>query len=107
VIILAGNWLVNAVMGLIGFLFTFVFTFFNNTWQTSLFRAGAGFLLFFLTGYLFRLVLHQNGSIPAQTKEEEPLPKQEKVNESADAKNDQTAFEALPLHDLHKEKNSK
>ena len=57
------NWGVNGFIGLTASLVTYFFSYSNNTWQTSLFRAGMGFFLFFVLGFILQFVVHQVDSI--------------------------------------------
>jgi len=57
------NWGVYGFIGLTASLFTYFFSYTNNTWQTSLFRAGMGFFLFFVLGIILQFIVHQVDSI--------------------------------------------
>ena len=56
-----GSWKVNACLGLTAFIFGYGLSLVNNTWTTSLFRALIGFVLFFVIGYLIRMIFFQMG----------------------------------------------
>ena len=78
----------------------------NNTWQTSLFRAGIGFLLFFTVGYLLLFVLHQilqkKVSLSSNDKvAEEGKPEFEQEKQLVEGPMDESAFQAIPLQALH------
>ncbi|MBT2657845.1 hypothetical protein J7E81_21830 [Bacillus sp. ISL-18] len=55
---------INIILGLAAFVITFLVSRVHNILNTSLFRSAIGFVVFFLMGYLVRIVLHQ-----IQTKE--------------------------------------
>lgn len=98
-------WRKSTILGAIAFLFTFFFSLTNNTWQTSLFRAGTGFLLFFSLGMitLFALqeLLIKKAQIPVQQNAEvEGTIDMRKENRS-EANMEETAFQAIPLQSLH------
>lgn len=57
-----GNIRINFFAGIIGLIITFFVSFSSNLLSTSLFRAGAAFMIWFLLAFLLRLVL---GSILA------------------------------------------
>ncbi|MEH7253867.1 hypothetical protein V7111_17225 [Neobacillus niacini] len=101
------NLKVNIILGFVSFLFTYLFSFVNNTWQTSLFRSILGFLVFFILGLILRFLPQQNeaketakssndplneGVLKA---EEEPRKKEEKELES------EPSFQSIPLDSLH------
>lgn len=103
---MATIWKVNGLLGLTVFLFTYVFSIMNNTWATSLFRAGIGFLLFFLLGFVLRFVLFMSTKMKNQvatkpTQVEENPPKEELKMEYEQASTEERDFEALPLQQLH------
>jgi uncharacterized membrane protein YraQ (UPF0718 family) len=106
---MSGNWRVNAILGIIAFLLTYLFSFVNNTWLTSSFRAGIGFLIFFVLGFFLRFLLkHQlvsknnTGLIQKQNVGEEFSPKVEQEKKIDEEALDDPLFLALPLHSLHK-----
>lgn len=110
---MTGNWKINTILGCTGFLFTYLFSIMNNTWQTSLFRAGIGFLLFFLLAYVLRFVLHQTlekqkiEAIISPQQEGIVAPSKIEINEqSEEVVEDEMEFEAIPLHNLHSGKTS-
>lgn len=100
------SWRVSLFLGVISFLFTYLFSNVNNTWQMSLFRAGIGFLLFFLLGYILQLLFHQivskkNTSLLKQESSEElsgQIDFQNKVD--MDQMND-SLFQEITLGSLH------
>lgn len=53
------SWKVNVILGVLAFLFTYIFSFLHNTWQTSLYRACIGLFLFFIIGYCLQFVTYQ------------------------------------------------
>lgn len=52
-----GNILINLLLGLIGFVFTFLVTYGNNLITTSLVRGAIAFVIWFLLAFLLRWVL--------------------------------------------------
>jgi hypothetical protein len=104
---MAGNWGVNVILGLMGSLLTFLFSFSNNTWQTSIVRSGIGFLIFFVLGYLLQYILRQISA----AKTSQPK-KHRKRHEEIKRADDQTvfskektesdsSFQAISLNSLH------
>jgi uncharacterized membrane protein YraQ (UPF0718 family) len=105
----------NVIIGMIAFLITGLFSFVNNTWQLSLFRAGIGFLLFFILGNLLSFLLYQklskNESKNSQnkivkvkdnqstllTENVEDIPLADPVDDLVD----EPPFQAIPLQSLH------
>jgi len=65
-----GNFLINLIFGLIGFVLTFLVSFGNNLWTTSLIRGFLGFILWFMLAFVLRWVL---GTIFQQS----PIPEEE------------------------------
>lgn len=59
-----GNIRINFLAGIIGLIITFFVSFSSNLLSTSLFRAGAAFMIWFLLAFLLRLVM---GSILASS----------------------------------------
>lgn len=106
---MAASWRINLFLGIITFLFTYLFSIENNTWQMSLFRSGIGFLIFFLIGYILRFLLHQI----AAKKSEKLLEKrsQEKISENMkqqlvdNGQSDDPFFKAVTLDTLHNGEN--
>ncbi|NRD79420.1 hypothetical protein HPT25_18825 [Bacillus sp. BRMEA1] len=104
---MAASWRVNVFLGLSAFLFTYLFSNVNNTWQMSLFRAGIGFLIFFILGFVIRFVIHQLVSrknvqlVDKQSSEEKAIQKQAKNIHNDKALNDDVSFQSLPLNALH------
>lgn len=103
------------MIGLIVALITGLFSFFNNTWQLSLFRAGIGFLLFFLLGNILSFFLYQKVSKSesknardqiSNMKSNKSIEIKEKVEdlqlaETLDEIVDEPVFQAIPLQSLH------
>lgn len=109
---MVGTWKINILLGTTGFLFTYLFSFMNNTWLTSLFRASLVFLLFFLLGYGLRIGLHQftrketsEASLTGNIENEEVLPKKNISYQTEEATNVQLEFEEIPLQHIHSAKN--
>jgi uncharacterized membrane protein YraQ (UPF0718 family) len=104
---MAGNWGVNAILGLTAFICTYLFSYSNNTWQTALFRAGMGFLLFFVFGYIFRYILQQIESkkkkefIQKQNMDEGTTPEKDQKNEADEEQIGESSFQSIPLQALH------
>jgi hypothetical protein len=105
---MAGKWGVNVILGLMGSLLTFLFSFVNNTWQTSIMRSGLGFLIFFVLGYLLQYIIRKIGAAKA-SEPKEYRERYEEVN-SADDKTviaeekteTDSSFQAISLTSLHK-----
>jgi uncharacterized membrane protein YraQ (UPF0718 family) len=101
------RWKVNGFMGLIVSLFTYLFSYPNNTWQTTLFRAGIGFLLFFVVGIILQFVLHQVNSKnntdrdQKQNRLEETQAKSVANIQGGDIPLEEPSFQAFPLEALH------
>ncbi|WP_052353717.1 hypothetical protein [Neobacillus jeddahensis] len=104
---MAASWRVNVLLGFFAFLFTFLFSMVNNTWQTSLIRAGFGFLLFFLLGYMVRLGMYQNIAKKNpdldQTDMTNRIGKQqvEQSHQGEKVSKDQPSFQSIPLGAIH------
>ncbi|PFP30761.1 hypothetical protein COJ96_02015 [Bacillus sp. AFS073361] len=104
---MVANWIVNASLGLTAFLFTYYFSLQNNTWQTALFRAGIGFLLFFILGIILRFILHQiiskkNPELSQkQNTVEESSPETERTNHVEEVPMAEPVFQSIPLDSLH------
>ncbi|MED3563676.1 hypothetical protein [Bacillus xiapuensis] len=101
------NWKVNVILGGMAFLLTYVCSFTNNTWQTSLFRSGIGFLLFFIFGYVFRSVLYQITAIKSpnqmmDSKNTEQDGRVEEFNRMEEQQAEEPSFQEIPLTSLHK-----
>ncbi|MGG1399053.1 hypothetical protein ABE288_14800 [Bacillus salipaludis] len=101
-----GNWIVNIILGVAAFLLTYVFSIGNNTWQTSFFRSGIGFLLFFVFGYILRSVLHQISAMNTPNRIEELGAEEEwdtsnKYNYDAEQSVEESSFQSVPLSSLH------
>ncbi|WP_312470816.1 hypothetical protein [Neobacillus sp.] len=101
------SWKVNGFMGLIVSLFTYFFSYPNNTWQTSLFRAGLGFLLFYVLGIMLQFVIHQVNLINSTNKDEKQnrskdTPAKSEANiQGGDIPLEEPSFQAFPLESLH------
>ncbi|MEH7307808.1 hypothetical protein [Neobacillus drentensis] len=103
---MAANWRLNTILGLTAFLLTYIFSYSNNMWQTSLFRACIGFLVFFLLGFVVRIVLNEvkikktsstvddHHTVEGSNIEQETNKHIEEVMEES--------FQQIPLHGLHK-----
>ncbi len=53
---MAGTWITNLVIAVIGACVVCIMSFSNNVLLTTLFRSGVAFVIFFLLGYIFRLM---------------------------------------------------
>jgi putative Mn2+ efflux pump MntP len=99
------NWGVSTIFGVMAFICTFFFSLLNNTWQTSLFRAGIGFMLFFILGYLTMFSLKQisQKKMASHTNEKSEDEGKAKIDQEreTEAKMDETDFQAIPLQALH------
>ncbi|MDR7000951.1 hypothetical protein [Neobacillus niacini] len=103
---MAANWIVNVIFGVAAFLLTFVFSIGNNTWQTSIFRSGIGFLLFFVFGYILRSILYQISVMKTLKRLEDPSIEEEwetedYLNRIGEKQANESSFQAVPLHSLH------
>jgi uncharacterized membrane protein YraQ (UPF0718 family) len=107
------NWRVNGILGITALFFTYFFSLVYNTWQTSLFRAGIGFIFFFVLGYSLRFVLQQIGSNKnsdltlKENMGEVSNPEVEQKNQVEEASMVESSFHAIPLHSLHNGENEK
>lgn len=110
---MVANWGINAILGLTAFLFTYFFSLVNNTWQTSISRAGIGFLLFFILGYIFRFVLYQIALkktldlIQKKSREEENKQEEKRKSHVEEVTMDEPSFQAIPLRSLHNGEDAK
>jgi hypothetical protein len=110
---MVANWGINAILGLTAFLFTYFFSLVNNTWQTSISRAGIGFLLFFILGYIFRFVLYQIALkktldlIQKKSREEESKQEEKRKSHVEEVTMDEPSFQAIPLRSLHNGEDAK
>lgn len=103
------NWRVNVLLGFPAFLFTYFFSYVNNTWQISLFRATIGFILFFMVGYIVRYILHQialkndssSNKKHHQNIEIESSQAVEGDNQVEKGQMVDSSFQTIPLHSLH------
>ena len=103
---MATSWRGSLFLGVISFLFTFLFSIVNNTWQMSLFRAVIGFLVFFLLGAILQFLLHliaPMNSIDIQSEEDmEELREQNETQEEIDsAQNEDPLFQGVTLGSLY------
>jgi phosphotransferase system glucose/maltose/N-acetylglucosamine-specific IIC component len=106
------NWKVNTMMGLTAFLLTYLFSFTNNTWQTSVFRAGIGFVIFFVLGYIIRVVLYQMSLKKSSSQVENQNTGEasyldlelEKLGEAV-IEEESSSFQQIPLTALHNGEN--
>ncbi|MHC0038151.1 hypothetical protein [Pseudoneobacillus sp. C159] len=110
---MVGNLRFNFIIGVAAWLGTFLFSLPNNTWQTSLFRGLIGFFIFFIFSYFIRSIIHiiismKDAAVktPEQEKKAEDLrfaetDEIEQVTE--DIQDDDSMFQSIPLHSLHKE----
>lgn len=104
---MAGNWKANILLGLTAFLFTFCFSIENNTWITALFRSGIGFVIFFIFGYVIRIVLSLIFSMKTTdpTEERTVTDKAEinfhEQNEEKQQWGEPSSFQSIPLNALH------
>lgn len=91
---------VSSIFGFMAFLLSYLFSIVNNTWQTSLFRASIGFLLFFALGFMLTTVLQQvlmkrtAESVGANPPEKGKTEEQLEVNE-------EDGFQSISLQTLH------
>lgn len=103
---MAVRWGVNIIIGFTAFLLTYVFSFVNNTWQTSLFRAGIGFILFLVLGFILQIFFSQKpvqndrNGIQVEISDDGRNQEPEMTSEMDDSKGEE-AFQALPLQSLH------
>ncbi|MDQ0199540.1 hypothetical protein [Neobacillus ginsengisoli] len=100
------NWGVNAILGFIAFLLTYIFSFMNNTLLTSLIRAGIGFLLFFIVGNMLQLVLQhmvtkKNSDLVQQQNEVETSKVGDGKSPIEKVELGEQSFQSLPLDLLH------
>ena len=99
---MAGNWGINTLLALLASLITYFSSFMNNTWQTSMLRAIIGFLLFFLFGYILRVVLHQTISKERlDSIQSERAPEVDAPERTETVQEDEPAFQSIPLDSLH------
>jgi hypothetical protein len=89
------NWKVNLSLGLTASVFTFIFSIENNTWLTSLMRAGLGFLLFFVLAYLLRFFICLISSKKLKNNQKTVVKDQEEAD----------SFQSISLDSLHEENN--
>ncbi|WP_043930462.1 hypothetical protein [Bacillus sp. EB01] len=96
------KWKVNILLGLVACTASFLFSYMNNMWHVSLTRAGIGFLLFFMAGWVAQIVLgllkveeKETRQVTLLENESVPLP-----GEIAEQKEEQP-FTGIPLELLH------
>lgn len=103
---MTASWRESLLLGVISFLFTYLFSIINNTWQMSMLRAGIGFLLFFLLGYIFQFLFHQmvsakSISLPAEEMYEEENEQIDHQNRTDFDQNEEPLFQEITLGSLH------
>lgn len=107
---MAANWKLNAILGITAFLLTYLFSFTNNMWQTALFRASLGFLVFFVLGYVVRLILNKvKIKTTSSSFHEYHSVEGSKVEMEASkhvGKELEDSFQQIPLNGLHKGENT-
>ncbi len=54
---MAGTVILNVLLGILGFIIVFLLSFSANSMITTLIRSATTFILFFLSGYIFRWML--------------------------------------------------
>lgn len=107
------NLKVNIILGFITFLFTYLFSIVNNTWQTSLFRALLGFLLFFILGFIVLFILGLIGAKKQENSDDSLFKKGHLNEETVQKKNDEIelksepGFQSIGLDSLHNPGNGK
>jgi len=101
------KWGVNIILGLLAFVFSWLFSFANNMWLTSLVRACIGFFIFFLFGLILQIVFQlfnyskkdlskTEGSISEiQTREEISITSEHQIEEHS--------FTGISLETLHEQ----
>jgi hypothetical protein len=55
---MVGSWLVNVIVGFLGFILVFFSAFTNNDFMTSLIRGCIAYVSFFVMAYLFRWMIY-------------------------------------------------
>jgi hypothetical protein len=55
---MVGTWLINVILGFLGFILVFFSAFTNNGFTTSLIRGLIAYVSFFLIAYLFRWMIN-------------------------------------------------
>lgn len=106
------SWRESLFLGTLSFLFTYLFSSINNTWQMSIFRAGIGFLLFFFLGFIlklfFRQIVHKkNTSLPTEQVNVETSDQNELQNSNDVNQKDDPLFQEITLGSLHTEDNNR
>jgi uncharacterized membrane protein YraQ (UPF0718 family) len=107
------NLKVNIILGFVAFLFTYLFSVANNTWQTSLFRAFLGFLIFFILGFALSFILKQKEAKKHDSMSESPLNVTPEKVETEQKKlvdkelKSEPSFQSIPLNSLHNLGNGK
>ncbi|MDF2535262.1 MAG: hypothetical protein K0R18_1421 [Bacillales bacterium] len=103
---MVASWRGSLFLGFISFLFTFLCSVGNNTWQMSLFRAVIGFLIFFLLGTILQLLLHlivpMNSTDMQSEEDKEELSEQSETQEEIDStQSEDPLFQEVNLGSLH------
>lgn len=94
------KWLLNLTWGLTAFTITFLFSIVHNTWIISLYRSAIGFILFFLLGYILRIVLVAQKANGNPKTEEEIIDLPQPTDEAP--KDQEEEFEQLSIASLVK-----
>ncbi|WP_458119155.1 hypothetical protein [Paenibacillus sp. Z6-24] len=85
---MAGNIKLNLWFGIIGFVITFLVSFGNNLWTTSLFRGILGFVVWFLLAFVLRFILgilaNPAGAVPKMPPGDEESIQQELSQDDQD-----------------------
>ncbi|MCH6266809.1 hypothetical protein [Neobacillus citreus] len=103
---MSSSWKMNLYLGSITFLLTYLFSIYTNTWQTSLFRASIGFLLFFILGYVLRYLLY-HAVVRKDLKQTMLNEEVEHTSNEAQApyvdkvEGEEPSFQSVPLQSLH------
>lgn len=106
---MAGKWSMNIILGVTAFLLTYSFSIVNNTWPDSLFRAGIGFILFFVISFFLRFLLQQMFSKNASDHDQKKTiaQKNPKIVKKEEVPREEAPFQAIPLTALHEELGTK
>lgn len=101
------KWRVNIFLGLLAFVFSWAFSFANNMWLTSLFRAFIGFFIFFLFGLILQILFQlfnysKNDNSKAQVSLSEIHTRAEILNTS-EHNNEENSFTGISLETLHEQ----
>ncbi|CEG25930.1 hypothetical protein [Bacillus sp. B-jedd] len=100
------KWGVNIFLGLLAFVFSWLFSFANNMWLTSLVRACIGFFIFFLFGLILQIVLQlfsyrKNNLLEAEGTSQSETYIKEKVLNTSEHNNEENSFTGISLETLH------